>query len=69
MIAVELLQRGEFGTMVASAPPDIIARRITDVVGEDQDRADGFRSADDGQGFGRHVRRLKSELETEDQEI
>src|SRR6266550_105707 len=32
--AVELLQRGEFGTMVAFAPPDIISRKITDVVGK-----------------------------------
>ncbi|HMB81541.1 MAG TPA: ATP-dependent 6-phosphofructokinase [Vicinamibacterales bacterium] len=32
--AVELLKRGEFGTMVAFAPPDIIARRIDDVVGK-----------------------------------
>ena len=26
--------RGEFGTMVASAPPDIVARRIDEVVGK-----------------------------------
>lgn len=32
--AVELLQKGEFGTMVASAPPDIVARRLDDVVGK-----------------------------------
>src|SRR5712671_5272536 len=32
--AVELVQRGEFGTMVAFAPPGIIARRIDDVVGK-----------------------------------
>src|SRR5947207_7810325 len=32
--AVELIQRGEFGTMVAFAPPDIIARRLDDVVGK-----------------------------------
>src|SRR2546422_5247314 len=32
--AVELVQRGEFGTMVAFAPPDIVARRIDDVVGK-----------------------------------
>ena len=32
--AVELLRRGEFGTMVASAPPDIVARRLDDVVGK-----------------------------------
>src|SRR5712671_1098524 len=31
--AVELIQRGEFGTMVASDPPDIVARRLDDVVG------------------------------------
>jgi 6-phosphofructokinase 1 len=31
--AVELIKRGEFGTMVASAPPDIVARRLEDVVG------------------------------------
>jgi 6-phosphofructokinase 1 len=31
--AVELVKRGEFGTMVAFAPPDIVARRLEDVVG------------------------------------
>jgi 6-phosphofructokinase 1 len=32
--AVELVRRGEFGTMVAFAPPDIIARQLEDVVGK-----------------------------------
>jgi 6-phosphofructokinase 1 len=32
--AVELVQRGEFGTMVAFAPPDIVARRLEEVVGK-----------------------------------
>jgi len=32
--AVELAKRGEFGTMVAFAPPDIVARRMADVVGK-----------------------------------
>jgi 6-phosphofructokinase 1 len=32
--AVELIRQGEFGTMVASDPPDIIARRLDDVVGK-----------------------------------
>src|SRR5207244_5688123 len=32
--AVELLQRGEFGKMVASDPPDIIARPLEEVVGK-----------------------------------
>jgi phosphofructokinase-like protein len=32
--AVELIRRGEFGTMVAFAPPDIIARRLDEVVGK-----------------------------------
>src|SRR4051812_17296822 len=32
--AVELALRGEFGTMVAFAPPDIIARRIDEIVGK-----------------------------------
>jgi phosphofructokinase-like protein len=32
--AVELVKRGEFGTMVAFAPPDIVARRLEDVVGK-----------------------------------
>ncbi len=32
--AVELAQQGQFGTMVASAPPDIVARRLEDVVGK-----------------------------------
>ena len=32
--AVELVKRGEFGTMVAFAPPDIIARQLEDVVGK-----------------------------------
>jgi 6-phosphofructokinase 1 len=31
--AVELVRRGEFGTMVAFDPPDIIARRLEEVVG------------------------------------
>src|SRR5262252_3081855 len=31
--AVELVQRGEFGTMVAYDPPDIISRRLDEVVG------------------------------------
>jgi ATP-dependent phosphofructokinase / diphosphate-dependent phosphofructokinase len=31
--AVDLLRQGEFGTMVAFAPPDIIARRLDEVVG------------------------------------
>ena len=31
--AVELLQRGEFGTMVAFAPPNIVARPLAEVVG------------------------------------
>jgi len=32
--AVELLRQGEFGKMVAFAPPDIVARPIADVVGK-----------------------------------
>jgi 6-phosphofructokinase 1 len=32
--AVELVKQGEFGTMVAFAPPDIVARRLDDVVGK-----------------------------------
>jgi len=32
--AVELVKRGEFGTMVAFAPPDIVARRLDEVVGK-----------------------------------
>jgi 6-phosphofructokinase 1 len=32
--AVELIRRGEFGTMVAFAPPDIVARRLDEVVGK-----------------------------------
>jgi phosphofructokinase-like protein len=32
--AVELAKRGEFGTMVAFDPPDIIARRLEDIVGK-----------------------------------
>jgi 6-phosphofructokinase 1 len=31
--AVEAVRRGEFGTMVAFAPPDIVARRLEDIVG------------------------------------
>jgi 6-phosphofructokinase 1 len=31
--AVELVSQGQFGTMVAFAPPDIVARRLEDVVG------------------------------------
>jgi len=32
--AVELVRRGEFGTMVAFAPPDIVARPLEEVVGK-----------------------------------
>jgi ATP-dependent phosphofructokinase / diphosphate-dependent phosphofructokinase len=32
--AVDLVQRGEFGTMVAYAPPNIISRRLDEVVGK-----------------------------------
>jgi phosphofructokinase-like protein len=32
--AVELVKRGEFGTMVAYAPPDIVARRLEEIVGK-----------------------------------
>ncbi len=32
--AVELVRQGMFGTMVAFAPPDIVARRLEDVVGK-----------------------------------
>jgi 6-phosphofructokinase 1 len=32
--AVELVKRRDFGTMVAYAPPDIIARRLEEVVGK-----------------------------------
>jgi ATP-dependent phosphofructokinase / diphosphate-dependent phosphofructokinase len=32
--AVELVRRGDFGTMVAFEPPDIIARKLEDVVGK-----------------------------------
>jgi 6-phosphofructokinase 1 len=33
-MAVELIRKGEFGTMVAFAPPDIVARRLSDIVGK-----------------------------------
>jgi 6-phosphofructokinase 1 len=32
--AVDLVKRGKFGTMVAFAPPNIVARRLEDVVGK-----------------------------------
>jgi 6-phosphofructokinase 1 len=32
--AVELIRQGEFGMMVAFAPPDIVARRLDEVVGK-----------------------------------
>jgi ATP-dependent phosphofructokinase / diphosphate-dependent phosphofructokinase len=32
--AVELIRRGEFGTMVAFDPPDIVARQLDDIVGK-----------------------------------
>jgi 6-phosphofructokinase 1 len=32
--AVELVKRGDFGRMVASDPPDIVARRLEEVVGK-----------------------------------
>ena len=33
-MAVELVKRGEFGAMVAFDPPDIVARRLEEVVGK-----------------------------------
>ena len=32
--AVELIRQGNFGTMVAFAPPDIVARQLEEVVGK-----------------------------------
>jgi 6-phosphofructokinase 1 len=32
--AVELVKQGDFGTMVAFAPPDIVARKLDDIVGK-----------------------------------
>jgi 6-phosphofructokinase 1 len=32
--AIELIKRGDFGTMVAFDPPDIVARRLEEVVGK-----------------------------------
>ena len=32
--AVDLIRQGEFGTMAAFDPPDIIARRLDEVVGK-----------------------------------
>ena len=32
--AVDLIRRGEFGTMVAFAPPDIVSRQLADMVGK-----------------------------------
>jgi 6-phosphofructokinase 1 len=40
--AVELCRRGEFGTMVAFDPPDIVARRLDDVVGRTKTVPMGF---------------------------
>ena len=31
--AVELIRRGQFGVMVASQPPDIVARPLEEIVG------------------------------------
>ena len=33
-IAVELAQHGQYGTMVASALPDIVAQKLEDIVGK-----------------------------------
>ncbi|MDR1990625.1 MAG: ATP-dependent 6-phosphofructokinase [Acidobacteriaceae bacterium] len=33
-MAVDLIRKGDFGTMVAFAPPEIVARRLEDVVGK-----------------------------------
>ena len=33
-MAVELVKRGEFGTMAAFAPPNIVSRKLEDVVGK-----------------------------------
>ena len=57
--AVELVRRGEFGTMVAFAPPDIVARPLDEVVGKTKTVPHGLRPAADGEGARRHVRRLK----------
>ncbi len=40
--AVELVRAGEFGTMVAFDPPDIVARRLEDVVGKTKTVPDDF---------------------------
>ena len=56
--AVELVKQGQFGTMVAFAPPDIVARRLEDVVGKTKTVPGGLRSAGDRQGARRDVRGL-----------
>ena len=57
--AVELVKRGEFGTMVAFAPPDIIARRLEDVVGKTKTVPMDFDLLLTAKALGRHLRRLR----------
>ena len=56
--AVELAKQGLFGTMVAFAPPDIVARRLDDVVGKTKTGPDRLRPGADGQGARDHLRGL-----------
>ena len=53
--AVELVKRGEFGRMVAFAPPDIVAVPAGRRRGQDEEGAARLRSAADCEGDGRHV--------------
>ena len=57
--AVELVRRGEFGTMVAFAPPDIIARPLDEVVGKTKTVPMDFDVLRDGESPRRHLRRLR----------
>ena len=59
--AVELVRRGEFGTMVAFAPPDIVARRLEEVVGKTKTVPMDFDLLVTAQSARRHLRRLVNE--------
>ena len=59
--AVELVRRGEFGTMVAFAPPDIVARRLEEVVGKTKTVPMDFDVLATREGPRRDVRRLTTQ--------
>ena len=61
--AVELIQKGEFGKMVAFAPPDIVARPLDEVVGKTKTVPLDFDLLLTARALGRDVRRLSAQPE------